>query len=80
MTPFAEIVDTGALLSVVVASLAGGVGLTGGFSASIYAATRSAEHRRRGEPARAMILAAVAAGAGIACVALMAFGIYLIAS
>jgi hypothetical protein len=78
--PFGEIVDTGALLSVVLASLAGGVGLTAGFSTSIFAATRSAERRRRGQSARAAILGLVAGAAGAACLALVAFGIYLIAS
>jgi hypothetical protein len=80
MLPLAQIVDTDALLSVVVASLAGGAGLTGGFSIAILAATRAAELRRRGDAVRATMLVAVALLAGAACVALIAFGIYLIAS
>jgi hypothetical protein len=80
VTPIAEIVDTGALVSVVLASLAGGAGLTAGFSTSIFTATRAAEHRRRGESVRAALLGMLAGAAGLACLALVAFGIYLIAS
>jgi hypothetical protein len=78
--PVAQIVDAGALVSVVVASLAAGTGLTAGFSIAIFTATRATELRRAGAAVGATVLGLIAVVAGLACLALVAFGIFLIAS
>ena len=76
----ATIVDTHALLSVIVASLLAGVGVTVVFSLVIVAATRSAELERAGSRAGAVILAALSVIGVSACLAGIAFGIHVMAS
>ena len=78
--PLAEIVDVSALFSVIVASLAAGVGLAIGSSVAIFSATRAAELRRAGAKVGATALALVTIVAAAACLAMVAFGIYLLAS
>jgi hypothetical protein len=80
LAPFAEIVDVGALLSVVVASFVAGAGLTAAFSVVILCSTRAAERRRAGSRVAAVGLGTVAVVAGLACVALVAFGIQVMVS
>ena len=74
------IVDTDALLSVVAATLAAGVGVTALFSIVIFTATRSAELRRAGSLGGATILGALAVLGVLGCAAAIAFGIHLMAS
>ena len=78
--PIAQLVDVGALLSVIVASLVAGAGLVLAFSVAIFSATRAAELRRAGAMGGATLLALITIVASAACVAMVAFGIYLIAS
>jgi hypothetical protein len=76
----AAIVDTEALLSVVVASLVAGIGLTSLFSIVIFTATRSAELRRAGNWVAATVLTALAGIGLLGCAALVGFGIQIMAS
>ena len=76
----AAIIDTDALLSVIVASLVAGVGVTMTFSLVILAATRSAELRRDGGRAGAAALAALSMLGVLVCVAAVVFGIQIMTS
>lgn len=80
MPPFAEIIDVEALGGVVVASLVAGGGLTVAFALVIVCSTRAAELRRAGSPIAAGALGAIAVLAVAGCLALVAFGIQVMAS
>lgn len=80
MAPFAEIVDVGELLSVVVASFVAGAGLTTAFSVVILCSTRAAERHRAGSHIAAVGLGAIAVAAGLACLAIVGFGIQVMVS
>jgi hypothetical protein len=68
------------LINVVVSALAAGIGVTVAFSALIYCADRASELRRvhRSGPALAMTVGGLVALA--ACVALVVYGLILVAS
>jgi hypothetical protein len=76
----ATLVDTSALLKVVVASLAGGIGTTLAFSFMILGATRFAELRRDERPVEAAAFAAVVAVALATSVAIVVFGLIVMTS
>ena len=80
MPPLAEIVDVEALASVVAASLIAGCGLSVAFALAIVCSTRAAELRRAGSSVAAAVLVAIAALAMLACLALVGFGIQVMAS
>ena len=72
MLPFAEIVETKALLDTVLYSLAAGIGVTTSFSVAIYGAARAAELRRNDRPALASASIALAAlGLGVSVLAVV---------
>jgi hypothetical protein len=72
----AKIVDTHALLNVVWASLAAGVGGTAAFSVAIAGATRFVDMRRAGRPLEAGLFAVAAVvGLGI-CLGAIAYGLF----
>jgi hypothetical protein len=73
--PIAQIVDGEALLSVVVASLVAGGGLTIAFSALVVCATRAAELRRSGHAVWAAALTVGATCAVLVCLGLVVFGL-----
>jgi hypothetical protein len=78
MITASKLVDIDALLNVVWASLAAGVGGTAAFSLAIVGATRFTELRREGHAAEAAAFALVAGiGLGI-CVAAVVFALYVI--
>jgi TRAP-type C4-dicarboxylate transport system permease large subunit len=78
MITASKLIDADALLKVVWASLAAGVGGTAAFSIAIAGATRFAEMRREGHAAEAAAFALVAAiGLGV-CVAAVVLGLYVI--
>ena len=76
----AAVVDWGALLKVVVASLVLGTGITLVFSLTILGATRSAEHRRQNEPLAATAYAVLMALALTATAAAVVFGLIVMTS
>lgn len=80
ITPVAEIIDGEALLSVVVAALVAGVGLTLMFSIALASASRAAELRRGGRRVGAAALGAVAVAGVLACLALVGFGLQVMIS
>lgn len=71
------LVEIGALLEVIVASLLAGVGVMALFSMVIYFATRASELRQDEAPALAFILGSIAVVGLVACVAVVAFGIHV---
>jgi hypothetical protein len=78
--PLGQIIDFNALGSVVVASLVAGVGLSAVFSLVVASATRAADLRRAGNLLGSTVLGLVAAIGVVGCLALVAFGIHLMAS
>ena len=78
MTPLvAQLIDGKALLSVVIASVVAGGGLTIAFSVMIVCVTRAAEQRRAGNPVWATALTVVAVLALLLCAGLVFFGLRL---
>jgi hypothetical protein len=76
MLPLAsKLVDTDALLHVVVASLILGIGATATFSLGIVGAARFVDMRRAGREMTASAYAVLAVVAAAVCVALVAYGI-----
>ena len=75
MTVLGAIVDTGALLKVIVGSLLLGIGVTAAFSLSILGATRLAELRRAERPIAAGAFAVLMAAGAIATAAAVVIGI-----
>jgi hypothetical protein len=76
----ATIVDTKALLDVVWASLAAGVGGTAAFSLAIVGATRFFDMRRDGRGAEALTFAVLTGVALAACFGVVALGLVTILS
>ena len=76
----ATLVDWDALLKVVVASLAGAVGVTLVFSLAIVGVTGMTESRRDGRPRVAIVFAVLAILGFVACAAAVVFGIALMVS
>jgi hypothetical protein len=75
----AAIVDGGALLKVLYASLGAGVGVAVVFSLAVYGATRASEERRVGRAGAAAMFTALAV-VGVACAAGAAvYGVVLVA-
>jgi hypothetical protein len=74
----ASIVDTDALLTVVWASLAAGVGLTTAFGFAILGGVRALELGREGRVGEATIFAVVGVLGVAACIAAIAFGIVVL--
>jgi hypothetical protein len=74
------IVDTSALLKVVVASLVAGIGVTAAFSLAIMGATRFTEMRRDGRAVEAAAFAGVALVALAASAAAVVFGLIVMTS
>ena len=72
------VVDTDALLKVIWASLAAGVGGTAAFSIAILGATRFADMRREGRAAEAGAFVVIAALGLGACLGAVALGLYVI--
>ena len=75
MTLPAAVVDTGALLKVIAASLVAGVGVTVAFSIALAGAIRFVDLRRDGRPVEAGVLALVAFVGLAVSVAAVAAGI-----
>ena len=73
-----SVVDTGALLKVIAASAAAGLGVTVVFSIAIAGAVRFTDFRRDGRPLEAGVFALVAAVALAAFVAAVALGIFVL--
>jgi hypothetical protein len=73
-----KLVDTHALLNVVWASLAAGVGGTAAFSLAIVGATRFLDLRREGRGAEATIFVLLAVTGVALCVGAVALGLYAI--
>lgn len=71
----ATVVDVGALLDVVWASLVAGVGLAVIFSVTIAGAARSSHYRREGRGTAATAWGAVAALCGLICAAAVVVGV-----
>ena len=71
----AAIVDGDALLEVVWASLAAGVGVTGVFGIAIVGATRAFDMNRAGNPVGAFVFGALGVLAAALVVAAIVFGI-----
>jgi hypothetical protein len=79
MTGFADaIVDWGKIGELIWVSLASGVGVIGVFSLVVVGSTKSGELRRDGRGGAALAYGALAFVAGIACLAAVAYGVYLI--
>ena len=72
------VIDTDALLKVIWASLAAGVGGTAAFSIGIAGAARFTDMRRAGRATEAGVYGLVAAIALGVCVAAVALGLYVI--
>jgi hypothetical protein len=72
---FASIVDWDALLTVVWASVAAGIGVTAAYGLVILGTTRALELSRDGRVARAVAFGAVGAVAIVAVCAAIVFGI-----
>lgn len=75
----ASIVDTDALLTVIWASLAAGVGVTAAFGFAILGGVRALELSRDGRTAEATLFGAVGALGVAAVIAAIAFGIIVLA-
>jgi hypothetical protein len=75
---FASIVDWDALLTVVWASVAAGVGVTAAFGFAILGGTRAVEFSREGRPAEAALFGVVGAAGGLAVIAAIVFGIVVL--
>ncbi|MDP8943541.1 MAG: hypothetical protein M3N16_05420 [Actinomycetota bacterium] len=75
MAVLGAIVDTGALLKVIVASLVAGVGVTAVFSLAIAGVVRFTDLRRDGRPLEAAAFALVGSVALAASVGTVALGI-----
>ena len=74
--PVAEsVIDWGALLNVLWASMVGGVGVTAAFALALLGATRAAERRRDGHVVSAGAYGGLAAVCGILVVAAVIFGV-----
>jgi hypothetical protein len=71
----ASIVDVGALLNVIWASFAAGVGLAVIFSVTIAGAARASHHRREGRASAAMGWGVVAVLCGMVCAAAVVIGV-----
>jgi hypothetical protein len=79
MTGFADaIVDWGKIGQLIWVSLASGVGVIGVFSLVVLGSTRSGELRRDGRGGAALAYGAVALIAGLACLVVVAYGVYLV--
>ena len=73
----AALVDGGKLLSVVIASLVAGIGVTIAFAIGVHGALRFADMRRRGRAFEATAFATLAvAGVGVS-IAAVGLGIYV---
>jgi hypothetical protein len=77
---FGTIVDTKALLDVIWASLAAGVGGTAAFSLALVGATRFSDMRREGRRVEAATYAVLAGVALAACLGTAVFGVVVIVS
>ena len=75
----ATIVDTTALLKLIVASLAAGIAVAVVFSLVVLGATRSSDLRRTGRSGAATGYAVLAAACGLLSAAIVVYGIYLVA-
>jgi hypothetical protein len=79
MTGFADaIVDWGKIGELIWVSMASGIGVIGVFSLVVLSSTRSGELRRDGRGGAVLAYGAVALIAGIACLAAVAYGVYLV--
>jgi hypothetical protein len=79
MTGFADaIVDWGKIGELIWVSLASGIGVIGVFSLVVLGSTRSGELRRDGRGSAALAYGLLALIAGVACLAAVAYGVYLI--
>jgi len=74
------IVDTKALLDVIWASLAAGVGGTAAFSLALVGTTRFVDMRREGRRTEALTFAALAGAAFAICLGMIALGLVVIVS
>ena len=74
------IVDTSALLKVIVASLVAGIGVTAAFSLAIMGATQFTEMRRDGRGVEAAAFAGIALVALAASAAAVVFGLIVMTS
>ena len=72
-----SVIDWGALLNVVWAGLAGGVGVTAAFSLALLGTTRAVDLRRDGRVAAAGAYAALAGVCGVVVVGAVAFGVII---
>ena len=79
MGALGTIVDTGALLKVIAASLIAGVGVTAAFSLAIAGAVRSSDLRRAGRPLVAGLFALLGALALAGSLGAVALGIVVMA-
>jgi uncharacterized membrane protein len=79
MTLFGSIVDWDALLTVVWASIAAGVGVTVAFGLAILGSARATELSREGRPGEAALFGAVGAAGLVAVFAAVVFGIVVVA-
>jgi hypothetical protein len=80
MSMLATIVDTKALLDVVWASLAAGVGGTAAFSLALVGATRFSDMRRAGRGAEAVLFGVLGVVSLAVCLGAIAFGFVVIIS
>ncbi len=74
------VVELEALFDVVIASLIAGVGITGMSALVIFSATRAAELQRGGSWAGAGAMGLIAVVGLLVCIAVVVFGIQLMAS
>jgi hypothetical protein len=72
------IIDWDALLTVVWASVAAGVGVTAAFGFAILGGTRAVELSREGRPGEAALFGVVGAVGGVAVVVAIVFGIVVL--
>ena len=75
-----SVIDWGALLNVLWASVVGGVGVTAAFSLTLLGVTRAVDLRRDGRVAAAGAYAALAGVCGVLVVAAVAFGVVVMTS
>ena len=81
IAPVADsVVDWGALVNVLWASLVGGVGVTALFALTLLGATRAVDLRRDGRVAAAGAYAALAGTCGVVVVASVVFGVLVMTS
>jgi hypothetical protein len=78
MSPLATIIDTKALLEVVWAALATGVGGTAAFSLALLGATRYSDMRRAGREGEAALFGVLAAISLTACLGAIVLGLVVI--